>query len=324
MQTKTMRLIGIVFLLIAAVFFYLWITMPETLADDEDTFEIIGDSLDATPTPEETPAPKPTSTTPILATPVPTIPPTPAPEVLIDKLIKYCRKSLDSSRCVLEVALALKDSSICEETIMKEQCYYWLSLNLGDSSLCDKSDAPLRCQAVTLKKPELCEDSVVDLEGFEKQELAGLCYSGVAVALGNGELCEKADLVDSCYQSVALVSADESLCGKGTDKWECKAIIGLDSALCEKAYTPSSCYGELSLILNDVDLAEKAGMDKDYFYEIAKNISDIELCSKSLDPVKCEAVISRDEEKCNDASNRKACFGDLAVALAEDEAAKTE
>ncbi len=165
--------------------------------------------------------------------------------------------------------------------------------------------------------PGLCEDK-------NDRELRGLCYHSVAVASRDASLCEKADLVATCYQEVAIASGNVQLCGKGTDRAECEAVIRKDASLCESAYAPQACYGRLALLLGDVSLVEKAGVDVDYYYQIALDTNNMALCEKAMDPFKCRAVIERNESLCRDASNRKACYGDLAVALAKDEAAKRQ
>jgi len=306
-----------VFVLVAVVFFALWYFQPPVEEPGgEDGFKVVEG-----PAPEPTASPVPTQTP--AATPSPEPQPTPTPVDTKAELVKLCRKSIDASLCVSKVATALNNASLCEETILKGQCYYIIATATLDSSLCEKSEDPTKCRAVTEEKPELCEE-VASGAGHEAIEEIGLCYNDVAVALGDAALCEKADLVDVCYHSIAIKTGDESLCQKGTDEWECKAVIGEDPLLCEQAYVPEPCYGQLALLLNDTSLADKAGLDTDYYFRIAKDTNNIALCAGARGPKKCEAVLLRDDGLCREASNRKACYGELAIALAEDEAARQE
>ena len=307
---------------ISIVFFFLWFIQPMEEPDsNESGFQIIDDS-NATPsvmeTPEETPEP-------IAITPSPTPTPTPSPLDLKKELIKMCGKSLDAGQCLSRVALALGDPALCEETTLKESCYLNVAMELRDLNLCDKTDARVMCQAIALDKPELCETAMPG-EGVEidVKRAIEVCYLDTAIRLGKIELCEKTNIPWDCKYEVAVLTEDVEGCAEANNRRECEAVASSNTALCEEAFVPGLCYGLLAIKLNDVSLVEKTLMDIDYYYEIAKNSKDMLLCEKARDPVNCKAVLSRDQDLCKETNNRKACYGELAIALAEDEAAKQE
>ncbi len=102
----------------------------------------------------------------------------------------------ERNNCWSNVAIALKDLSICEEKVKdRKMCYHYI--------------------AVDKKNPSICEK-------IKSERWKAGCYESLAVEIGDSSLCEKINPFysmdkDNCYKSLAKKTGDLSLCKRIKD-----------------------------------------------------------------------------------------------------------
>ncbi len=319
-KRKRALLIFGAFILIAVIFFTLWVLQPpQTVSHGK--FRVLG-----TPTPMPSLASMPERTpieTPVVSTPTPRSSPILTKDENKRRILRLCSYSNDASYCALEVAKITKDHYFCENSAMRDECFSGLAKATKNIDYCNEiSDLNKKflCQVVIANTPGLC----TSLSSNSDTISSSMCYEAVAVADNNAALCEKAEFPADCYYKVAIANKNEGLCDKSSYPIECKAVIDANSKLCEEAEAPAACYErflELGLVSNE-GICSKVAHTYDCYYELAKKTQNISYCVKARDIIKCKAVIERNKSLCAKAGNRRACYGDLAVALAKDEAGK--
>jgi len=127
--------------------------------------------------------------------------------------ISPCNDYRDPGVCIIKVAHALRDSSICDEvTHLKQRC---LAVANTDPEMCNNADYPDSCLnevykglSIIEKDTSYCDKLKVELTYGEPWN----CYWDVAVASEDSTICETSKFSSSCYSYVATKLKRPAIC----------------------------------------------------------------------------------------------------------------
>jgi|GEM_PF-5684925 len=106
--------------------------------------------------------------------------------------LEYCKKiksPITRQFCVTDIAIKLKDLSVCKEAeIDKDLCYYDFALTMRNSSICKKietyPDFSLDCLALTLKNESYCRK-------IESGVGRDVCFAILAILTDDHSKCDE-------------------------------------------------------------------------------------------------------------------------------------
>ena len=169
--------------------------------------------------------------------------------------------------CVVDVAVATKNESICDE-FNYSWCYHRVAVVKQDPALCEKIKS-----------------------GDDRSS----CYAAVAIARVDSSLCEK--IIDKedvyylakCYKEIAIIREDPDLCKKipyvqyYTPQGDCYSAIARIAVkkreidLCGRIQDPyylSRCYTEIAVAENNPELCEKIPSQSEYYQDCLNKVGN--------------------------------------------------
>lgn len=203
------------------------------------------------------------------------------------KDITLCDKATDKNVCILGVAVAKQDASLCA------QAHFTSQNPTADEDQFVKWTGCYQPIAVAKKDQSVCD-------GLTNQGLKQTCYSAVAVAQGNSTSCNNLtddSAKDECYSGIAKSNSDDSYCAKIKSAYTedaCYQIVGiakLDTTICDKMVDFDSkdefkgaCYLKIAEATKDATICDRLTFFANYQSACYSNVgtanSDSSVCAK--------------------------------------------